>query len=114
MKERDDLPYLRHILDAIGRIESYVTGVDEGVFLGNAEKQDAVIRQLQIIGEAAKRLSAELRAAYPDIPWREVAGMRDKLVHDYFGVDLQFVWVTVTEDIPELKSRIEGVLKDRS
>jgi len=114
MKERDDLPYLRHILDAIGRIESYVTGVDEGVFLGNAEKQDPVIRQLQIIGEAAKRLSAELRAAYPDIPWREVAGMRDKLVHDYFGVDLQFVWVTVTEDIPELKSRIEGVLKDRS
>jgi uncharacterized protein with HEPN domain len=114
MKERDNLPYLRHILDATDRIESYVSGIDEGVFLGNAEKQDAVIRQLQIIGEAAKRLSAELRAAYPDIPWREVAGMRDKLVHDYFGVDLQFVWVTVTEDIPALKSRIEGVLKDRS
>ncbi|MGD8869421.1 MAG: DUF86 domain-containing protein [Gemmatimonadales bacterium] len=114
MKERDDLPYLRHILDAIGRIESYVSGVDEGVFLENAEKQDAVIRQLQIVGEAAKRLSAELRAAYPDIPWREVAGMRDKLVHDYFGVDLQFVWVTVTEDIPELKSRIEQILDDRS
>jgi hypothetical protein len=88
MKERDNLPYLRHILDAIDRIESYVSGIDDGVFLGNAEKQDAVIRQLQIIGEAAKRLSAELRAAYPDIPWREVAGMRDKLVHDYFGVDL--------------------------
>jgi len=68
MKERDDVRYLRHVLDAIGRIESYVSGVDEGVFLGNAEKQDAVIRQLQIIGEAAKRLSAELRTAYPDVP----------------------------------------------
>ena len=114
MKERDDLPYLRHILDAIGRIESYVSGVDEGDFLGNAEKQDAVIRQLQIVGEAAKRLSAELRAAHPDIPWREVAGMRDKLVHDYFGVDLRFVWVTVTEDIPDFKARIEAILEDRS
>ena len=113
MKERDDLPYLRHILDAIGRVESYVSGVDESDFLENAEKQDAVIRQLQIIGEAVKRLSEELRAAYPDIPWREVAGMRDKLVHDYFGVDLQFVWITAAQDVPALKPQIERVLADR-
>ncbi len=113
MKERDDLPYLRHILDAIGRIESYVSGVEEKIFLENAEKQDAVIRQLQILGEAVKRLSAELRAAYPDIPSREVAGMRDKLVHDYFGVDLQFVWITATEDVPALKPEIERVLAEK-
>jgi uncharacterized protein with HEPN domain len=113
MKERDDLPYLRHMLDAIFRIESYVGGVEETDFLGNTEKQDAVIRQLQILGEAVKRLSQELRVLYPDIPWREVAGMRDKLVHDYFGVDVQFVWVTATKDVPALKPKIERVLTER-
>ncbi len=70
MKERDDLLYLRHMLDAIGRIESYLGGVDEGSFLANSEKQDAVVRQLQILGEAVKRLSVAVRAAHPNIPWR--------------------------------------------
>jgi uncharacterized protein with HEPN domain len=113
MKETDDLPYLRHMLDAVGRIESYVGGVEETDFLVNAEKQDAIIRQLQILGEAVKRLSQELRAAYPDVPWREVAGMRDKLVHDYFGVDLRFVWITATKDVPALKPEIERILAER-
>ena len=112
MKERDDLLYLRHMLDAIGRIESYLGGVDEGSFLANSEKQDAVVRQLQILGEAVKRLSVAVRAAHPNIPWREVAGMRDKLVHDYFGVDLQFVWITATKDVPALRPQIERILAE--
>jgi uncharacterized protein with HEPN domain len=113
MRERDDLPYLKHMLDAVARIESYVRGIEETDFLTNTEKQDAVIRQLQILGEAVKCLSQGLRAAHPDVPWREVAGMRDKLVHDYFGVDLQFVWVTATKDVPALRPKIERVLTER-
>lgn len=112
MKERDDLPYLKHMLDAVARIESYVADVEEAEFLANTEKQDAIIRQLQVLGEAVKRLSQDLRAAYPEVPWREVAGMRDKLVHDYFGVDLSFVWVTATKDIPALKPKIRRMLAE--
>jgi uncharacterized protein with HEPN domain len=74
--------------------------------------QDAVIRQLEIIGEATKRLSENLRAAHPDIPWRRIAGMRDVLIHDYLGVDLNAVWEATQKDIPGLKTRIEMILKD--
>ncbi len=82
----DDI-YLRHILDAIKRIEEYVKGIDEESFLRNYLVQDGVIRQIEIIGEAVKRLSTKLRKKYSQIPWQDIAGMRDKLIHDYFGVE---------------------------
>jgi uncharacterized protein with HEPN domain len=72
--------------------------------------QDGVIRQIQIIGEAAKRVSPAVSSKYSDIPWRDIAGMRDKLVHDYFGVDVEMVWVTATVDLPELKQQIARIL----
>jgi uncharacterized protein with HEPN domain len=75
--------------------------------------QDGFIRQLEIIGEAVKRLTAETRAAYPGVPWKDIAGMRDKLIHDYFVVDAEAVWDTVKKDIPQLKSEIEQILKER-
>jgi len=95
----DDLVYLRHILDAIKRVEIYLIGVDEERFWDEQMVQDAVIRQIEIIGEASRRVSDETRALNPRIPWPDMAGMRNKLIHDYFGVDVGTVWLTATEDL---------------
>lgn len=96
---RDDQVFVAHILDAIGRIESYVAGVNEAAFLDTPLIQDAVIRQIQIIGEASKRLSQPFRSGSAAIPWKDVMGMRDKLVHDYAGIDLEAVW-TASNPVP--------------
>ncbi|NQE44496.1 hypothetical protein C5S31_00555, partial [ANME-1 cluster archaeon GoMg2] len=86
--KKDDFVYLRHIGDAIFRIEEYTKGVKYDDFMNINLVQAGVMRELEILGEATKRLSRDIRAKYPDIPRREMAGMRDKLIHDYFGVDL--------------------------
>jgi len=110
MKGNDDILYLRHILDAIERIERYLHNVTREQFEREELLQDGAIRQLEIIGEATRRLSKDLRGRYPEIPWRGMAGMRDKLIHDYLGVDLEMVWITATEDAPVLKEQIKTVL----
>ena len=97
MKNRGDAIYLRHILDAISRIERYIRGVDEETFHQDVLLQDGVIRQLEIMGEATKNLSSGLRKRYLHIPWSDIAGMRDKLIHDYLGVDIDAVWATAKE-----------------
>ena len=85
--ERDELLYLRHILDAINTVEEYLQGVSEEQFNKTRLLQDGAIRQIEIIGEAARHISKDMRRTYPEIPWQDVTGMRDKLIHDYFGVD---------------------------
>jgi uncharacterized protein with HEPN domain len=107
---KDDWVYLKHIAEAIDDIENY-TSAGFDVFMQDRMQQDAVIRKLEIIGEATKQLSAGLRNAKPNVPWREIAGMRDKMIHEYFGVNLEMVWGVVEQNLPQLKKAIRMLLE---
>jgi len=108
--KRDQL-YLKHILGAIQRIKDYVSvGYDD--FISHSHWQDAVIRQLEIIGEATKLISTDLRVLHSEVPWRRIAGLRDILIHGYMGVDLEAVWQITQKNIPELEKHIQAILGD--
>lgn len=108
-----DAVYLQHILDAIAKIELY-TQVGRQTFMSTSHWQDATIRQLEIIGEATKNLSPELRAQHPQVPWRRIAGLRDVLIHQYMGVDLAAVWEITQQNLSGLKSQIQRILESSS
>ena len=107
---KDDRIYLLHIRDAIRHIVEYTAAGKES-FFADRKTQDAVVRNLEIIGEATKRVSLSLKAAHPDIAWKPIAGMRGKLIHDYFGVNVQLVWDVLDRDLPVLYEKIISELK---
>ncbi|MEM0203751.1 MAG: DUF86 domain-containing protein [Archaeoglobaceae archaeon] len=109
---REFLDYVEDIIKAMEDALSFVEGVDYGDFVKDKKTIYAVIRALEVIGEAVKKIPISVRKHYPEIPWKEMAGMRDKLIHEYFGVDLKRVWKTVKEDIPNLKPLFEKILRD--
>jgi uncharacterized protein with HEPN domain len=109
---KKDKIYIQHILEAISDIEKFTENVPKGEFYKNKEKQYAVLRALEIIGEATKNLSRDLRKKYPEVPWRDISGMRDKLIHHYFGVKLELVWETINNRIPKLKEQLLKILKE--
>jgi uncharacterized protein with HEPN domain len=108
--KRDDTVYLHHILDAIDLIEGYTKGMTENEFLSNSMAHDAVIRQIEIIGEAARNVSDEFQEKYPRLPWAKMIGIRNKIIHEYFNVNFAIVWDTVKEDLPILKKSIKKIL----
>ncbi len=106
---KDDGLYLIHIWECIQRIESYAFE-GKAAFLASNMMQDAIIRNFEIIGEATKHLSPELKQSHPEIQWREMAGFRDVLIHNYIGVDLDEVWNIIEKELPQIKSGMKAVL----
>ena len=104
--------FLTHILESIDQIEKSSQKMTVGLFRTNREKQNAVIREYEIIGEAMKNIPAGFRKKYPQVPWARAMGMRNKLIHEYFGVDLGLIWKTTKEDLPRLKIQIKAILDE--
>jgi uncharacterized protein with HEPN domain len=106
---KNDSAYIDHILDSIRKINEFSKGINLKEFKKNELVQDAIIRNIEIIGEASKKISSDTKQKYTEIPWKDIAGMRDKLIHDYLGVDLDVVWKTIKKDISDLDALISEI-----
>jgi uncharacterized protein with HEPN domain len=114
MPRRDADLLVEDILAAIRKIERYTAGMEAGAFQRDEKTVDAVVRNLEIIGEATRRFLPDFTDRYPEVPWRKVAGMRNRIVHDYFGLDLEIIWQVVQSDLPALKTALEGLAPEAS
>jgi uncharacterized protein with HEPN domain len=111
-KKRDIEDYLKDIVENIDKIVKFTSGISYEDFVNNDEKVYAVIRAIEIIGEATKNIPQSIRKKYPEILWKDMAGMRDKVIHEYSGVDAKIVWITATKEIPPLKDKILKVINE--
>jgi len=110
--KRDYMLYINDILDSILKIEEFVSDMNYKEFVDDDKTSSAVVRKLEIIGEATKNIPKEIRMKYKEIPWSDIARMRDKIIHFYFGVDYEIVWKVIKERLPEVKQQIKRVLKE--
>jgi uncharacterized protein with HEPN domain len=111
MKKRNEEVYLNDVLESIKKIERYTKGVRESGFCQDSQLQDAVLKRLEIIGEAVKNISVSIRKKHSEIPWKEIAGLRDVLIHEYFGVNQKRVWKVIINRLPILKKQIKQIIK---
>jgi len=111
MPKRGDKEFLLDMIEAINRIELYTNELSYQDFLEKIETQDAVVRNFEIIGEAVKNISKKMKTLYNNVQWKEIAGMRDKVIHFYFGVNWDIVWKAAKDDLPQLKEKIKKILK---
>lgn len=111
MSEHSTLLYLSDIHDAIEKIYGFVDSMSFEIFSQDAKTIDAVVRNIEVIGEAARHIPEPLRLAYPTVPWKQVVGARDKVVHEYFGIDLEVIWKTIQDDLPILKQEIDRMME---
>ena len=109
---KEFIDYIEDLVKAMDDALSFVKNMDYDIFLKDTKTTYAVIRALEIIGEATKKVPSSVKTDYDQIPWKKMAGMRDKVIHEYFGVDLKRVWNTVKNDLPELKPQFEKILKE--
>ncbi len=109
---RHELLYLKDVIEAIERIERYLVSAGRETFFAETIWQDAIVRNLEIIGEATKQISEATRLRRPHVPWQAIARMRDRLAHHYFRVDLEIVWKTATQELPVLKAAVAELLKE--
>jgi uncharacterized protein with HEPN domain len=111
MKRREYRDYLKDILDSINDIESFVGDMSFEDFKRDKKTIYAVVRGIEVMGEAAKKIPKTLKDKYREIPWKKMAGMRDKLIHEYFGVDVEILWKTIKDDLPSIKPLVQELLK---
>ncbi|MBI5221030.1 MAG: DUF86 domain-containing protein [Candidatus Liptonbacteria bacterium] len=109
MSKRGYRLYLVDIKTALENVEQYTAGLPMADFIGDQKTVDAVVRNLEIMGEAAANLTEDEREKYPAVPWGKIIGMRNKVIHEYFGVDTEILWQTIKEDLPKLKEEIEKI-----
>lgn len=114
MSERGPLEFLSDIIEAMRRINTYIAEMNYSEFLMDLKTRDAVIRNLEVIGEAAKSIKDDFRQRFPDVPWREMSGVRDKLIHHYFGVNFEIVWKIVRDELPGEAIKIHSILNEIS